>query len=202
MNAKKNVSMKTVALLLAVVLLIGCVAGGTTAWLIAEPRTVENTFVAGQIGTLELTETVPANKSAIVTPGVDIAKDPTVTFSGNNVDAFVFVQVTADQWTSDETTRKNYSGVNGKVTWSIDDSWTLVTGTTNVYYQEVAANGTLNAAIIKNNAVMVADTIIAGEMASDITLKFTAYAIQQEKNSSADFTPAEAWVAVQADANP
>ena len=56
MYAKKNLSMKVVVLLLAVVLLIGCVAGGTLAYLMAKSSIVTNTFVVGDIGDLKLYE--------------------------------------------------------------------------------------------------------------------------------------------------
>ena len=40
---------KTIALLMAAVMLVGVVVGGTVAWLTAETTTVENTFVVGNI---------------------------------------------------------------------------------------------------------------------------------------------------------
>ncbi len=107
MNAKK-IGMKAFVLILALVLLIGCVAGGTIAYLMTESDTVTNTFVAGNIGTLELTET--PTDSYIVVPGHDIAKDPTVKLSGNNVDAYVFLEVNAAGWTYNEDRNVYYMG--------------------------------------------------------------------------------------------
>ena len=40
---------RSVALLVAIALLIGCVAGGTIAWLVDTTGNVTNTFVAGNI---------------------------------------------------------------------------------------------------------------------------------------------------------
>ena len=51
-NAKRNrrsVSSKTLALLLALVLVLGVAAGGTIAWLVAQSDTVTNTFTYGDI---------------------------------------------------------------------------------------------------------------------------------------------------------
>lgn len=192
---KKSVSTKALVLLLAVVLLIGCVAGGTIAYLIAAPKTVTNTFVAGDIGELTLTETdengnAVTTRSFTVTPGVEITKDPKVSFSGHNVAAYVFVEVTSTNWTSDNETHMNYNSVSEKVTFSIDSGWTLVEGTANVYYKTVGATETLSGvSIIANDKITVSSELIDGEMTDNAELKFTAYAIQKE--GFAD--PADAW---------
>ena len=49
MKANNTVSMKVVVVLLALVLLIGCAAGGTIAWLMTNTDPVENTFSASNI---------------------------------------------------------------------------------------------------------------------------------------------------------
>ena len=56
MKANKTVSMKVVVVLLALVLLIGCAAGGTIAWLMTNTDPVENTFSASDIQ-IDLKET-------------------------------------------------------------------------------------------------------------------------------------------------
>lgn len=179
MYAKKSVSMKVVVLLLAVVLLIGCVAGGTLAYLMAKSSTVNNTFVAGEIGTLTLSETT--GNSYIVTPGVDITKDPTVTFNGNNVAAYVFLKVDATGWTvSGSDTTYTYSiGTNQEMKWVLD-GWTKLED--GVYYKEVAANaGAQSWSVIKENKITVSSEITKANI-SDYTeaLSFTAYAIQKD----------------------
>ena len=171
MNAKK-IGMKAFVLILALVLLIGCVAGGTIAYLMTATPAVTNTFVAGNIGTLELTETVPANNSAIVVPGHDIAKDPTVTFSGNNVDAYVFLKVERTGWsyTTLSGTEGNESyvyymgdayeeGYDKRVEAVIADGWLPVEGVTDVYYREVDAENTASFPVIKGNVIDVSETI-------------------------------------------
>ena len=186
MYAKKTVSTKVVVLLLAIVLVIGCVAGGTLAYLMAKSSTVTNTFVAGEIGTLSLSETT--GNSYIVTPGVEIKKDPVVTFNGNNVAAYVFLKVDATGWTASGTdTTYTYSiGDKQEMKWVLD-GWTKLED--GVYYKEVAANaGEQSWSVIKDNKITVSSEITKANI-SDYTkgLTFTAYAIQKDGfNSVAD----------------
>ena len=196
MYAKKSVSMKVVVLLLAVVLLIGCVAGGTLAYLMAKSSTVNNTFVAGEIGTLTLSETT--GNSYIVTPGVDITKDPTVTFNGNNVAAYVFLKVEATGWTvSGSDTTYTYSiGTNQEMNWVLD-GWTKLED--GVYYKEVGANaGEQSWSVIKDSKITVSSEITKADI-SDYTkgLSFTAYAIQKDGFT----TVAAAWSQAQTATN-
>ena len=176
---KKSVSMKVVVLLLAVVLLIGCVAGGTLAYLMTKSATVTNTFVAGEIGTLSLAETT--GNSYIVTPGVDITKDPVVTFKGNNVAAYVFLKVEATDWAvSGADTTHTYSiGTNQEVKWVLD-GWTKLED--GVYYKEVAANaGEQSWSVIKDNKITVSYEITKANISNYTKgLSFTAYAIQKD----------------------
>ena len=176
---KKSVSMKVVVLLLAVVLLIGCVAGGTLAYLMTKSATVTNTFVAGEIGTLSLAETT--GNSYNVTPGVDITKDPVVTFKGNNVAAYVFLKVDATGWTvSGSDTTYTYSiGTNQEMKWELV-GWTKLED--GVYYKEVAANaGEQSWSVIKDNKITVSYEITKANINNYTKgLSFTAYAIQKD----------------------
>lgn len=193
MHAKKSVSMKAVVLLLAVVLLIGCVAGGTLAYLMTKSETVTNTFVAGAIGDLTLTENT--GDSYIVIPGVDITKAPVVTFNGNNVDAYVFVKVEGSDWTESNGTFS--LGTDQEMTWTIAEGWTKLENIAGVYYREVAVDTDIeNTAktemygIIKDNKITVSSEITKNNI-GDYTksLTFAAYAIQQDAFADA----AAAW---------
>lgn len=209
MYEKKSVSMKVVVLLLAVVLLIGCVAGGTLAYLMTQTTPVTNTFVAGAIGQLALTET-DEDKTYMVVPGVNITKDPVVTFNGNNVAAYVFVKVEADAstWTESEGTFS--LGDNQEMKWTVADGWTKLEA--GVYYREVAVDtDTANIAeaekygIIKDNTITVSSEITQNTI-EDYTksLTFTAYAVQQANGGTENdgkFTPAEAWAQIKTDLN-
>lgn len=185
-RTKRNVSLKTMVILLVLVLLVGCAAGGTLAWLMTKSSTVTNTFVAGNIGTLNLAET--KGDEYIVTPGVKITKDPVVTFTGNNVAAYVFLQIDATGWTvtGADTTYTYYIGENQEMSWVLD-GWTQVTN--GVYYKEVAANaGTQTWHVINGDTITVSSDITKSNI-SDYAknLTFTAYAIQKEGfNSFAD----------------
>ena len=188
---KKSVSTKVVVLLLAFVLLIGCVAGGTLAYLMAKSSTVTNTFVAGEIGTLSLAETT--GDSYIVTPGVDITKNPVVTFNGNNVAAYVFLKVDATDWTVSGTdTTHTYSiGTDQEMKWVLDGWKKLVDG---VYYKEVDANaGEQSWSVIKDNKITVSSDITKDNISNYAkSLTFTAYAVQKEgfADASAAWTEA------------
>ena len=194
MYAKKNSSVKAVALLLCVALLIGGAIGGTLAYLMTSTTPVVNTFTVGNIGTLSLTETgindTNRTKDFMVIPGVDITKDPKVTFSGNNVAAYVFVKVdAAEGWTT--TDNRTYTCINKKVSWTVDNSWTLVEGTTNVYWQKATTAGLSNVSVISGNKITVANTVLQSELTAGAVpnLTFTAYAVQKDNMADA----AAAW---------
>ncbi len=189
----KNASKKAIVLLLAAVLLIGCVAGGTLAYLLIGTEKVTNTFVAGDIGDLDLTETPKENY--LVVPGVDITKDPKVTFSGNTVDAYVFLKIDAvDAWTvTSSGTTHTYTMGSGdaKMEWVLE-GWTMLEK--GVYYNEVAANATAqNWTVIKDNKITVGTGITETDIANyENDLSFTAYAVQKDTFADA----AAAWAQV------
>ena len=195
MYAKKNSSVKAVALLLCMALLIGGAIGGTLAYLMTSTTPVVNTFTVGNIGTLTLSETgmdaTNRTKDYMVIPGVDITKDPKVTFSGNNVAAYVFVKVDAAMGWTTTTDNRTYTCIYGKVSWTVDNSWTLVDGTTNVYWQEATTSGLSNVSVISGNKITVASTVLQSELTAGAVpdLTFTAYAVQKDNMADA----AAAW---------
>ena len=79
-NRRRSVSSRAFIALLALVLVIGCVAGGTVAWLVATTDTVTNTFTYGKIN-ITLTET---ERTYNIVPGVALDKDPKVTVKGGS----------------------------------------------------------------------------------------------------------------------
>lgn len=203
MYAKKNSGMKVVATLLAIVLLIGGVVGGTVAYLISDKQTVTNTFVAGEIGTLDLEETDTTSQNDdgkyIIVPGVAITKDPVVTYTPAtdakaNVDAYIFVEITNktnSTWALG-TDKKTFTA--DELSWEIDDGWTHLSN--NVFYRE-ASDATVTAPIIKNNTINVGTSIEKGDdMTAAVNaasgLTFTAYAIQKAPFADA----AAAWAEV------
>lgn len=197
MRAEKSVSMKVVVLLLAAVLLIGGAVGGTLAWLIADTKTVTNTFAVGDID-IDLTETVDGqDKSALTTavsndnfkmvPGTDLDKDPKVTVKANSEACWLFIQVTA----ANGVVLSSSSTSNDYITYEMADGWLAVTDQNGVYYRKVSASEDNQIfEILKNNKVHVLDTVTKAMMTTaenqKPSLAFTAYAIQSEGLKASD----------------
>ena len=167
---RRSVSSKAFAAVLALALVLGCALGGTVAWLVANSDTVTNTFTYGDIN-IALTETTGSSYKII--PGVDIAKDPKVTVKADSEACWLFVKV-------DEVG----TFVADKVTYSVADGWTALTGQPGVYYREVGAvTADTDFYVLKDNVVKVSDTLTKEDI-KDITtrptLTFTAYAVQKD----------------------
>lgn len=167
---RRSVSSKAFAAVLALVLVLGCALGGTVAWLVAESGPVTNTFTYGDIN-INLEETTGSSYKII--PGVDIAKDPKVTVEADSEACWLFVKV-------DEVG----TFVADKVTYSVADGWTALTGQPGVYYREVGAvTADTDFYVLKDNVVKVSDTLTKEDI-KDIptgpTLTFTAYAVQKD----------------------
>lgn len=184
MKANKTVSMKVVVVLLAVVLLIGCAAGGTIAWLMTNTGDVTNTFSASNIQ-ITLDETTGNDYKLI--PGKTYAKDPVLTVeSTTDVNCWLFFKVV-------ENNPGNF------LTYELNlDGWTPLGGVDGVYYRAItASDADQSFQLLKgkdgfaNGYVAVSDSLTLNDMATadDASLTFTGYAIQQE--GFAD--PADAW---------
>lgn len=187
MKKFRELSGKLVVAMLAVTLLIGCAIGGTVAWLTAKTDPVVNTFTYGDID-IELNETKPTGRQAQIIPGVNIEKDPKVTVKANSEACWLFVKV-----------QETGTFVANKVTYSIADGWTKLTGVTgvdNVYYREVGAvTANTDFAVLKGNVVTVSDSLTKEDIKSittNPTLTFTAYAVQKDGFNTAAAAWAEA----------
>lgn len=181
-NRRRSVSSRAFIALLALVLVIGCVAGGTVAWLVAKTDPVVNTFTYGNID-ITLTETTGTSYKII--PGKDIPKDPKVTVKGGSEACWLFVKV-----------EESGTFVADKVTYAIDKDWTALEGEKGVYYRKVAAvTADTDFSVLEGNKITVKDTLTKGDIkdiaATNPTLTFTAYAVQQENIPDA----ATAWKA-------
>ena len=181
-NRRRSVSSRAFIALLALVLVIGCVAGGTVAWLVAKTEPVVNTFTYGNID-ITLTETTGTSYKII--PGKDITKNPKVTVKGGSEACWLFVKV-----------EESGTFVADKVTYAIDNGWTPLEGEKGVYYREVAAvTADTDFSVLEGNKITVKDTLTKGDIkdiaATNPTLKITAYAVQQENIADA----ATAWKA-------
>mgnify|MGYP004428484369 CR=1 FL=1 len=181
-NRRRSVSSRAFIALLALVLVIGCVAGGTVAWLVAKTDTVTNTFTYGNIN-ITLAETTGTNYKII--PGTDIKKDPKVTVTAGSEACWLFVKV-----------EETGTFVADKVTYAIANGWTALPGEDGVYYREVAAvTADTDFSVLEGDKITVKDTLTKGDIkdiaATNPTLKITAYAVQKENIPDA----ATAWKA-------
>ena len=177
MKNRRNVSNKTVAILLALVLAIGCAVGGTLAWLISETDPVVNTFTYGDIN-ISLEETTEKYK---ITPGVSINKDPKVTVTAGSEACWLFVKVEEKNWPD----LKETDGTTRKVNYAIADDWTALDSQTGVYYREVSAQKNAQEfPVLEGDKVTVSEDLTKTEVdrlkEKSPTLTFTAYAVQKD----------------------
>ena len=201
---------KSVALVLACVLLVAGVIGGTVAWLTAQDTPVTNTFTPSTIGvelkehtynattdalTTETTDTGVSNYKMI--PGWTIPKDPEAWITTNSEAAYLFVKV------------EKSTNFDTFMSYEIASGWTELTSAagTNykVYYREVAAGATAAAMdetnafqILANDKITVLSTVttqMMNALTADNypTLTFTAYAHQLYSASGTKFDAATAW---------
>lgn len=187
---------KVLALVLAVVLVLGAVIGTTVAWLITNTTPVVNTFTYGDINiTLEETDTgldedndKKTNQYQMVL-GKEIDKDPKVTVLKNSEDCWLFVKL------------EKSSNFDEFMTYAIADGWTELDATKypGIYYREVAmSDNDAEFTVLKDNKVTV-KTDVTKDMFNKLDadannkiypqLKVTAYAVQK---AGVD-TPAAAW---------
>ena len=187
---------KSLALVLALAMIVVCVVGGTLAWLTATTGSVTNTFTYGDIN-IKLEETDAtvaedgsATKEFKMIPGYTIAKDPKVTVLAGSEKCYLFVKV--DKSTNFDTF----------MTYEIADGWTALTGVNGVFYRVVDTDGMGTAySVLANDQVTVRGNVTK-TMLNNLTentyptLTFTAYACQYMKNNTDSFTAAEAWAKV------
>ena len=196
-NRRRGVSTRAFVALLALVLVIGCVAGGTVAWLVSAPAPVTNTFTYGDIN-IGLGESTGAIYKIV--PGVNIEKDPKVTVTKGSEACWLFVEVTATGAISEHVEGTTDTT---KVTYTIADGWRKLQN--GVYYREADA---LNAAanleypVLKDNIITVSQDLTKQEVnnatVKQPTLTFTAYAVQKDNVLSAE----AAWAIAKPTTNP
>lgn len=188
---------RTVALLLALTLVLGVVAGGTIAWLTDTSDTVTNTFTTSDIKVkLEETKgtgTTATEKSFQMVPGWTIDKDPKAWVEAGSEDCYLFVKL------------EKSTNFDSFMTYAMADGWTALPGVDDVYYRVVTADGregtskiNVPYSVLKDDKVTVSGSVTKANMnalteATYPTLTVTAYASQLYKSNTDKFTPAEAW---------
>lgn len=172
---------KTIILLLALVLVVGGVIGGTIAWLTAATDPVTNTFTVGDIN-ITLAETKTDFK---MVPGNEIEKDPKVTVEANSEDCWLFVKVTKSD------------NLDDFITYDMANGWTPLTGVDGVYYRSVSASDANQAfSVLADDKVTVKTEVTKAQMnaltdETRPTLTFKAYAVQKDNMATAE----AAWAA-------
>lgn len=198
-KTNRAVSIKIAALIAAIVLFIGCTAGGTVAWLVSKPDPITNVFTVGNINAT-LTETAKTEKKEFkIVPGVNITKDPVATVTAKSEDCYLFVQLTEKNWPT--FTEKDSTA--HKVKYEIAGGWKELKSENGVYvyYREVTKSDTEDQSfhVLKDDQVTVSNTLTK-ENADAITdtpkLTVAVYAVQKEGMGSA----ADAWATATANA--
>lgn len=180
---------KTLALILALVMVFGAAVGGTIAYLTSTPAEVKNTFTVGKVGiTLDekdvddSTEGAPrdiANEYQMI-PGTTYEKDPTVTVKADSEDCYLFVKFEEKNEAAKYLTY--ISNLNS------DNGWTKLTDEDDVWYRIVnKADSTKTFTLLDGNdtyangCITVKDTVTNDNMedAAKAELVYTAYAIQK-----------------------
>ena len=173
---------KTLALVLALTLVVVGVVSGTLAWLTAQSGTVVNTFTTSDIK-VKLVETKTDFK---MVPGCTINKDPIATVEANSEKCYLFVKL------------EKANNLDSYISYKMADGWTELTEGSGVYYRIVDASDVdQNFSVLKDDKVSV-----KGEVTKDMmmtaetnkpTMTFTVYAAQYMKSNTEHFTEAEAW---------
>lgn len=177
---------KSLALLLAIAIVVVGVVAGTVAWLTDKTPSVTNTFTTSDIN-IELKET--KNNFQMI-PGWNIEKDPKVTVKADSEACYLFVKL------------EKSTNFDTFMTYEMADGWEALPEAPGVYYREVAAaTADTTFEVLKGNQVTVKGTVTKAQM-NDLTadtyptLTVTAYASQLYKNNTQEFTAAEAWANV------
>lgn len=195
-TCRKALSSKGIALMMALVLMVGGVIGGTVAWLTATSDTVTNTFTTSDIS-ITLKESDDLDLKMV--PGWTITKDPKASVKTGSEDCYLFVKI--DKSANYDTYLNSYTVATG---------WTeLESG---VYYKVFDSKDTTNTntkgkeySILKDDQVTVKDSVEKADFEKltratnpdpKPTLTFTAYATQLYKDNNNKFTAAEAWAKV------
>jgi len=183
---RRKHSFRPLALILALVLVVGSVAGSTIAWLIADTDPVVNTFTYGDIDLkLEETEvnvkgepvkdsagnpvkTTDGNKYEMI-PGKEYLQDPVVTVLEGNEACWLFVKLEEKGGvtiTNADGSTTTY-GFDDYLTYAIADGWTQLKDASGadvegIYYRQVDEDTDGIAAsydVLKDNKISVLGTV-------------------------------------------
>lgn len=195
---------RTLALILALVLVFGAAVGGTIAYL-TSTDTVTNTFTVGKVEiTLDEAKVdeygaavkdaprVKANSYKLI-PGHTYTKDPTVHVDANSENCWLFVKVEngiASYEAAASTGVGGYTKIADQIT---ANGWTALNGVSGVYYKQYTKTQASKDFVVFNN-FKIADSANQVNGWTGITpnttkIVVTAYAIQADGFDTA----ADAW---------
>jgi len=170
-----------IGLIVAAVLLITISAGVTVALLVSSSNTVVNTFT---IGGVEISLKETTGDKYIMTPGVEVPKDPTITVLANSEDCWLFVKLEKE------------NDFDTFCTYEIADGWKAFDGDATVFYRLVRKSHTDQAfMVLKNNRISVKDSLTEEQLdlvKDNPKLNFIAYAVQSDGVTTIE----EAWQAL------
>ncbi len=187
---------KTIAIIMAAMLVFGIAVGATIAFLTATSETVTNTFTVGNI-TIHLQEhndgtstgsVVTTRDNIKILPGAEVAKDPFVTVVSGSEKCYVYVTI------------ENELGDN--VTLDVGDNWTKIgtAGNKTLYkYTSVVNAASADQVLPVFTKVTVSSSItsetLAGLEGQKIILN--AYAHQSDNATEAEATAAaKTWAGI------
>lgn len=172
---------KIVSVCLVVCLLATAIIGTTLAYFTDVTQKETNTFTMGKVD-IELDEPqwdeAYPDGIASVQPSQEITKDPTVTVKANSEDCYVFVKV------------EKGNNVDDYLEYTIDSAWTALDGEEGIYYRSyTTSEEDVDYPVLTGNKVTVKSEVTGVAQGDELTLSFTAYAIQ----SYGLGTAVEAW---------
>lgn len=135
-------------ILFCLVLITTAMMGGLFARYTTTGTGSDNARVA-RWGQLTITETgdfgTNGSFPAMIIPGVNLDKDVTVSFTGSEMAAYVFVSLDlSDHWNVADDGYA-FTAANGGITWKVDkDQWTYLPGSSYVYYKILQPNTTID----------------------------------------------------------
>ncbi len=179
---------KSVAILLALVLVLSCAVGSTIAWLTDSTGEVKNTFSPSDIN-ITLVEGDDLNLQMI--PGHAITKDPKAKVLSGSEKCYLFVKI------------EKSGNFGDYMTYEVAGAWTELED--GVYYIKIDSDVKMD---VEYSVLAGDQVIVKGEVTKEMmnalsaedypTLTFTAYASQLYKSAGVEFTPAEAWANINA----
>lgn len=178
---------KPVAIILAVVLLVGAVVGSTLAWLI-DTDSKANVF---EVSNIDITLTETTGNTYKMIPGWTIEKDPKVTVTANSEKCYLFVQM---QKQNDFDDFMTYTMASGWIQLKDADNKDI----SGVFYREVDTSTTdQEFQVLANDTVTVLGTVTK-EMMNAVgenkpQLVINAKAVQYFETNDTPFAPYAAW---------